>query len=149
VPGDAPVPAVREDRESIARYQAHDFKRTDLWHTTDTWSTTLAEAILGAGAWPSRAPGQVQLDSITGDPLVPVLLLTLEPDMTFDVVDDGGSTYRQAVVGWDVQITNDEIEGALLLEDVSKWTNVAHWGTALWGIDRWGIGGDLGHGNRT
>jgi hypothetical protein len=57
-----------------------------------------------AGAWPSPAPGQVLLDTVTGDPLVPTILLTLEPDMTFDVVDDGGTTYREAVVGWDVQV---------------------------------------------
>jgi hypothetical protein len=141
VVGDVPVPAVREDRESIARYQSHDFKRTDLWHVADAWSTTLAEAVLGAGAWPSPAPGQVLLDSITGDPLVPVLLLTLEPDMTFDVVDDGGTATRQAAIGWDVQVRNTELEGVVYLEDVSIWTNVGHWGTALWGVDRWGIGG--------
>ena len=141
IPGDVPVPAVREDRESIARYQPHGYQRTDLWHTTDTWSATLADAVLGGGAWPSAAPGQVLLDSITGDVLVPVLLLTLEPDMTFDVVDDAGTSYRQAVVGWDVQVSNDEIEGLLLLEDVSRWAFVGHWGAAIWGVDRWGIGG--------
>jgi hypothetical protein len=141
VVGDAPVPAVREDRESIARYQAHDYKRVDLWHTADAWSTTLAEAVLGAGAWPSPAPGQVLLDSISDDPLVPVLLLTLEPDMTFDVVDDAGTVYRQAAIGWDVQVRNGEIEGVVYLEDVSRWTNVGKWGTAVWDVDRWGIGG--------
>jgi hypothetical protein len=139
--GDTPAVATTEDRESIARYQAHDFKRTDLWHTDDAWSATVAQAVLGGGAWPSAAPGQVLLDSVTGDPLVPTLLLTLEPDMTFDVVDDGGTTYRQAVVGWDVQVSHDEIEGLLHLEDVSRWAFVGHWGTAIWGVDRWGIGG--------
>jgi hypothetical protein len=141
VTNDVPVAAVLEDRESIARYQAHDFKSVELWHTDDVWSTTVAEAVLGGGAWPSAAPGQVLLDSVTGDVLVPALLLTLESDMTFDVVDDGGTVYREAVAGWDVQITNDEIEGVLYLEDVSRWTNVGHWGTAIWGVDRWGIGG--------
>jgi hypothetical protein len=141
VTNDAPVPATVEDRESIARYQAHDFKDTDLWHTDDAWSAIVAQAVLGGGAWPSAAPGQVLLDSVSGDVLVPVLLLTLEPDMTFDVVDDAGTTYRQAVVGWDVQVSNDEIEGVLQLEDVSRWTYVGHWGTAVWGVDRWGLGG--------
>jgi len=141
VPGDTPVPAVREDRESIGRYQAHDFKRTDLWHTADAWSTTLAEAVLGQGAWPSAAPGQVLLDSITQDVRVPALLLALEPDMTFDVVDDGGTVWREAVTGWDVQVEWDAIEGVLQLEDVTRWTNVGRWGTARWGVDRWGIGG--------
>jgi hypothetical protein len=139
--GDAPVAAVLDDRESIARYQAHDFKRTDLWHTADAWSATLAEAILGGGAWPSPAPGQVLLDTLTGDPLVPVLLLTLEPDMTFDVVDDAGTVWREAVVGWDVQVRHDELEGVLLLEDVTRWANAGQWGTALWGAGTWGLGG--------
>jgi len=84
---------------------------------------------------------QVLLDSVSGDVLVPALLLTLEPDMTFDVVDDNGTSYRQAVTGWDVEVRNDEIEGLLRLEDVSRWTFVGHWGTAIWGVDRWGIGG--------
>jgi hypothetical protein len=141
IPGDAPVPATLEDRQSVTRYQAHDFKRLDLWHTNDGWSATVAQAVLGAGAWPSPAPGELLLDTITGNPLIAPLLLTLEPDMTFDVVDDGGRVWREAVVGWDVQITNAEIEGVLRVEDVTRWTNVAHWGTAHWGTDRWGIGG--------
>jgi hypothetical protein len=141
VPGDVPAVATVEDRESVARYQAHDFKRTDLWHVDDAWSGTLAAAILGAGAWPSPAPGAVLLDSITEDPAVPALLLSIEPDRAFDVVDDDGTTYRQAVVGWDVQVTHGEIEGVLYLEDVTRWTAVGHWGTAHWNADRWGIGG--------
>ena len=141
VAGDAPVVVQLDDRESIARFQAHAYTRTDLLHIDDVWSTTLAQAVLGGGAWPSPAPGQVVLDSISGDELVAPLLLTLEPDMTFDVVDDGGSVWREAVVGWDVQVSNDEIEGVLLLEDVTRWTDVGHWGADLWGVDRWGIGG--------
>jgi hypothetical protein len=141
VTNDAPVPAVVEDRESIARYQPHDFKDVDLWHIDDAWSATVAQAVLGDGAWPSAAPGQVLLDSVTGDVLVPPLLLSLEPDMTFDVVDDGGTSYRQSVTGWDVQVRYDEIEGLLYLEDTSRWTFVGHWGTAIWGVDRWGLGG--------
>jgi hypothetical protein len=141
IPGDAPVPAQLEDRQSIARYQAHDFKRTDLLHRDDAWSATIAQAVLGAGAWPSPAPGELLLDTITEDPRVGPVLLTLEPDMTFDVVDDAGSTWRQAIVGWDVQLTHDGAEGVLHVEDVTRWTSAAHWGTARWGIDRWGIGG--------
>lgn len=141
IPGDAPAVAVLEDRESIARYQAHDFKRTDLWHTDDAWSQTLAEAVLGSGAWPSAAPGQALLDTVTDDPLVGPLLLTLEPDMTLDVVDDAGTLYRESVVGWDVQVTHGGIDGVLYLEDVSRWTFVGHWGAATWGVDRWGLGG--------
>ena len=141
VPGDAPVVAHLEDRESIARYQAHDYTRTDLWNVDDAWSATVAEAVLGAGAWPSPAPGQALLDSITGNPLVAPLLLTLEPDMTFDVVDDAGTVWREAVIGWDVQVANGEIEGLLQLEDVGRWAFVGHWGAAHWGVDRWGIGG--------
>jgi hypothetical protein len=141
VPGDAPVPAVVEDRESIARYQAHDYKRSDLWHTDDAWSATVANAVLGSGAWPSPAPGELRLDTVSGDPLVAPLLLTLEPDMTFDVVDDGGTVYRQAVVGWDVEVRNDELEGLLRLEDVTRWARAGVWGTGLWGTDYWGLGG--------
>lgn len=141
VPGDDPPTVNVTDRESIARYQPHAFKRTDLWHVADAWSATLANAVLGSGAWPSPAPGQVLLDAITGDLAVGPLLLSLEPDMTFDVVDDAGTSYRQAVVGWDVQVRNAELEGLLLLEDVSRWTFVGHWGTAVWDVDRWGLGG--------
>jgi hypothetical protein len=142
VAGDEPVVARLEDRQSIARYQGHDFKRTDLWHTDDTWSATIAQAVLGAGAYPSPAPGQLALDTVTEDPRVPALLLTLEPDMSFDVVDDGGRTYRQAVVGWDMAVSHDGIEAVLSVEDITRWTSVGHWGTARWGTDdRWGIGG--------
>ncbi|MGY4645884.1 hypothetical protein [Cellulomonas sp. URHB0016] len=141
VPGDVPVPAQREDRESIARYQPFAFKDVELLHTSDAWSTTIAEAVLGQGAWPSPAPGQALLDTISEDPRVPAVLLGIEPDRTFDVVDDAGSIYRQAVTGWDVEVRHDSLEGLLLLEDVSRWTNVAKWGTGKWGIDRWGIGG--------
>lgn len=141
VVGDTPGTATVTDRESIARYQAHAYKRTDLLHIDDAWSATVANAVLGGGAWPSPAPGQVLLDAISGDPLVAPILLTLEPDMTFDVVDDGGSTYRQAVVGWDVQVKHNALEGLLLLEDITRWTYVGYWGTAIWGVDRWGIGG--------
>jgi hypothetical protein len=139
--GDVPVVARIEDRQSIARFQAHDFKRTDLWHTDDTWSTVVAQAVMGAGAWPSPAPGQLAVDTITGDPRVAVLLLTVEPNMAFDVVDDGGRTYRQAVIGWDMALSHDGIEAVLHVEDITRWSNVAHWGTAHWGVDRWGIGG--------
>lgn len=141
VAGDIPVPVFREDRESIARYQPHAFKSDELLHTADAWSTTLAEAVLGQGAWPSPAPGQALLDTATGDPRVATLMLNVEPDHTFDVVDDGGSVYRQAVTGWDVEIRYAAMEGVLLLEDVSRWTNVARWGVGKWGVDRWGIGG--------
>jgi hypothetical protein len=139
--GDTPAAAVRDDRESIARYQAHDFKRTDLWHTLDGWSDTVAQAVLADGAWPSLAPGQAVLDTITGDVLVAPLALSLEPDMTFDVVDVAGTVYRQAVTGWDVEISNGELEALLFLEDVSRWTYVGYWGAAHWGVDRWGLGG--------
>ena len=93
----------------------------------------------------------MQLDTVTGDPLVAPILLTLEPDMTFDVVDDGGTVWREAVIGWDVQVGFDELEGVLLLEDVTRWTNVGHWGAAIWGVDRWGIGGieDMATGRKT
>lgn len=141
ITNDAPVVATLEDRQSVERYQPHNFTRTDLLHVDDTWSATVAQAVLGAGAWPSPAPGLIALDSDSGDERIGPLLLTLEPDMTFDVVDDGESVYRQAVVGWDIQVTNQNIEGVLQVEDVTRWTNVAHWGTALWGVDRWGIGG--------
>lgn len=141
IAGDTPARAVLEDRESIARYQAHDFKRDDLWHVADAWSTTVAEAVLASGTSPSLAPGQAVLDSITGDPMVAPLLLSLEPDQSFDVVDDAGTVYRQAVIGWDVELRNDEITGTLLLEDITRWTRVGSWGTAKWAVDRWGLGG--------
>jgi hypothetical protein len=141
IPGDEPLVARLEDRQSIARYQAHDFKRTDLWHVDDAWSTTVAQAVLTTGAYPSPAPGELALDTVTGDDRIPALLLSVEPDMVFDVVDDGGRTYTQAVVGWDMAVSYDGIEAVLHVEDVTRWTDAAHWGTAHWGVDRWGIGG--------
>lgn len=141
VPDDEPGVVQLEDPQSVARFQAHDFKRTDLWHTDDGWSATIAQAVLGAGAWPSPAPGEILLDSITADPRVGPLLLTLEVDMTFDVVDDTGRVWREAIVGWDVQVSHAGIEGVLHVEDVTRWSGVGHWGTAIWGADRWGIGG--------
>jgi hypothetical protein len=140
-PDDVPVVARLANQQSIARYQAHDFKRTDLWHVDDGWSTTVAQAVLGTGAIPSPAPGELALDTVTGDPRVPALLLTVEPDMTFDVVDDGGRTYRQAVVGWDMAVSHDGIEAVLHVEDITRWTSAGHWGTGHWGVERWSIGG--------
>lgn len=137
---DPPV-AYLEDRQSVARFQAQEFSRTDLWHNSDAWSTTLATAILGGGAWPSAAPGAALLDSRDGDERVAHLLLSLEPDMTFDLVDDAGRVWRQAVVGWEVTVSHAQIDGTLALEDVSRWANPATWGAGKWGIDRWGIGG--------
>lgn len=138
----APDPPVTytEDRQSVARYQAHDYARTDLWHDTDAWSGVVADAVLAGGAWPSPAPGVAVLDTITGDPRVAALLLALEPDQVFDVVDDAGTVWREAVVGWDVALAYDGAEGRLDLEDVTRWSNPATWGTSKWGIDRWGIG---------
>jgi hypothetical protein len=136
-----PAVAYLEDLQSITRYQPHDFKRTDLWHTDDGWSVTVAQAVLGSGSIPSPAPGTAVLDSLTGNPAVPQLLLGLEPDMTFDVVDDNGTPWRQAVVGWDVEVSHGGIEGVLRLEDVTRWTSSGKWGAAKWGVDRWGIGG--------
>ena len=141
IPGDVPAVVTLDDRESIARYQAHDFKRTDLWHVDDVWSTTLAQALIVGGAWPSPAPGQALLDSDTGNQLVAELLLSVEPDMSFEVLDDGGRAYREAVVGWDVQISNGNIEGVLHLEDITRWSHLGTWGTSTWGVGLWGIGG--------
>lgn len=137
---DAPV-VYAEDRQSVARFQAHDFRAVDLWHNNDAWSATVAQMTLGAGAWPSAAPGVIALDSVTDDDRVPVLLLTIEPDMTFDVVDDGGRVWREAVVGWNVTVSFADILGTFDVEDVSRWSAPGVWGTSKWGIDRWAIGG--------
>jgi hypothetical protein len=141
VAGDTPVPAQLEDRESIARYQAHDYKRTDLWNVADSWSAIVAQAVMGAGAWPSPAPGELLLDSDVDDPLIAWVLLGVEPNLSVDVVDLDGTVWREAVVGWDVQVTHDNLSGVLHVEDVTRWTAVGKWGTAVWGVSRWGIGG--------
>lgn len=140
VPGDTPVVAVLEDRESIARFQAHDYKQTDLWNVADTWSAVVAQATLGAGAWPSRAPGELLLDTDTDDIRVPLTLLGVEPSMSMDVVDLAGNTWREAVVGWDVEVGYENANGVLHVEDVTRWAYAARWGSGKWGVDRWGLG---------
>lgn len=140
VPGDAPVVATLQDQGSITRFQSHDYLRTDLWHRDDTWSPVVAQAVMGTGAWPSRAPGELLLDADVADVRVPVLLLSVEPSQTYDVVDLAGTVWREAVVGWDVELGFDQCSGVLHMEDVTRWTYAAHWGTGKWGVDLWGIG---------
>lgn len=134
---DATTATVRDDG-SIARYLSRAYSRTDLQHQDDVWSTTVANAVLAASAWPSRAPREAVLSSRLGDPKIPSLLLSLEPDMTFDVEDTSGAFWREECVGWKVTVGRHLIDGTIELSDVSKWI-AAEWGSAVWDRDRWSI----------
>jgi hypothetical protein len=131
-----PATATVRDDGSIARYLSRGYSRTDLQHQDDAWSTTIAQTVLQASAWPSRAPREAALSSQLGDPDVPPLLLSLEPDMTFDVQDTSGTHWREACVGWNVTVGRHRIDGTIVLSDVTKWI-AAKWDTSVWDLDRW------------
>lgn len=139
--GDTPVIVTRRDDASIARFRSHGYTRTDLLHDTDAWSTSVADATLGSGSWPSPAPAHVVLSSELGDVRVGPLLLSLEPDQFFDVVDTAGSVWSESVLGWDVLVRFETITGTLSLGDITPWVASAHWGSAIWGRDRWATTG--------
>jgi hypothetical protein len=131
-----PATVTVRDDASIARYLSRGYSRTDLQHQDDVWSTTVANAVLASSSWPSRAPREAVLTSRLGDPDVPPLLLSLEPDMTFDVEDTSGTWWREACIGWTVNVSRRRIDGTIELNDVSKWVG-GKWDTAIWDQDRW------------
>lgn len=118
------------NEQSVARYFAHRYSRTDLIHTDDAWSTTVAEAILSSSAWPSAAPASADLSSRLGDPAVPTLLLSLEPNMALKVSDDT-TVWLCAPIGWEVAVSRREISGRIDLLDVSGWIS-AEWDASNW-----------------
>lgn len=125
------------DEQSIARYQAALFTTT-LQHHDQSWSAVVAAAALASMAWPTPAPRTATLDSRLGHHLTPQLLLALEPDMTFDVTDPAGRTFRQAAVGWTVDVGRGHIRGDITLDDVTRWVG-GRWDQAGWDQQRWGF----------
>jgi len=132
---DAATVTVRDDA-SAARYFRRAYSRTDLQHQSDAWSTTVANAILASSAWPSRAPSEAVLSSVVGDVNAAALLLTLEPEMTFDVEDTAGELWREGCIGWHVTAGRHRIDGTIHLIDMTKWVG-AHWDSALWDDGNW------------
>ena len=134
-----PVTSVRDDA-SIARYGRRAYSRTDLVYadTEEWWATVVANAVLMSSAWPSAAPREITLDSRLRNPTVPMLLLALEPNHTFDVVDTRGRIWRESTLGWDVEIGLAKITGTVRLDDISRWV-AGKWDTAGWDREHWGF----------
>ena len=65
----------------MSRFLAHTYERTDLIHTDDSWSSTVAQAVLMSSAWPSTSPASVDLTS-RADLAASALLLSLEPSLS-------------------------------------------------------------------
>jgi hypothetical protein len=76
------------------------------------------------------------LSSRLGNPNAVTLLLSLEPDMTFDVEDTAGGIWREGCVGWHVTAGRHRIDGTITLVDMTKWVG-AKWDSSLWGTDKW------------
>ena len=131
-----PATVTVRDDASVARYLSRGYSRTDLQHQDDVWSTTVANAVLASSSWPSRAPREAVLTSQLADPDVPALLLSLEPDMTFDVEDTAGVLWREACIGWNVTVGRHRIDGTIELSDASDWVG-GKWDTSIWDQDRW------------
>ena len=130
-----------EDAGSVARFHGRQGKY-DLLHDTAVrpdWSQIVAQMIVASQAWPSMAPAEAVLGLASGDPSVPAVLFTLEPDIAFEVVDTGGRTWICAVSGWDMTVGFDSCGGTLYLADVTNLTG-GQWDSAGWDRDRWGLG---------
>jgi hypothetical protein len=134
---DTPVTVTVRDEPSIARFLPHSYQRTDLIHYEDDWSSTVADAVLAAGAWPSTAPAAADLSSRV-DPAASALLLGLEPSLAVSVVDDTGTAWSCEPAGWDITISRAEIAGRIDLLDVSVWTGSAWDGGDGWDLGKWG-----------
>lgn len=134
-----PVTTVRDDA-SAARFGTRRYTRTDLVYadTEEWWAKIVADSVLLSSSWPSAAPRDVTLDSRLGDPAVPVLLLALEPEHAFDVVDTRGRTWRQGTRGWSVEVGRSHIAGTIALDDIGRWV-AGTWDSGGWDRDRWGF----------
>ena len=130
----APVVTLTDDG-SVARYLRRPYSRTDLVHTSDAYSTTIAQAVLTSGAWPSFAPEAVELTSrATTD--AGLLLLALEPDLSIQVQDLDGTVWTCQPTGWTVQVDRTEVAGTIGLVDVSQFIG-DQWDTAGWDQAKW------------
>ena len=124
------------DETSVSRFLAHAYQRTDLIHTDDAWSATVAQSVLMTSAWPASAPASVTLSS-RADPAAPALLLALEPSLSVEVYD-GAQTWQMEPAGWKVTVDRGEVSGTIDLVDVSMWYGSA-WDSAGWDEGQWGF----------
>lgn len=139
--GDDPPYVVQENAASVARYRARQAK-FDLLHDQTLrpdWSAVVGRLVLGAFSWPSMAPAEVLLGLASEDFRVPELLFTLEPSITFEVVDLAGRSWVMDVSGWEVAVSFNSCGGTLYLNDITA-TAGSQWDTAGWDADRWGLG---------
>ena len=137
---DTPLTVTARDERSIARFLAHQYQRTDLIHTDDGWSSTVASAVLMSSAWPSTSPAAVELSS-RADPAASALLLGLEPSLSI-VVTDGVGVWECEPAGWAVAISRNEISGSIALLDVTAWFGGSWDDTnpgAGWDLSDWGF----------
>ena len=87
---------------SIARFLAHAYQRTDLIHTDDVWSTTVAQSVLMTSVWPATAPASIDLSS-RADPaaFLPSCHRLSSPPLSIEVYD-GAQTWQMEPAGWKV-----------------------------------------------
>lgn len=135
---DTPVTVTVRDEGSISRFRPHTYQRTDLIHWDDAWSTTLANAMLMGGAWPSNAPSKIVLSSRLGDLRAAQLLLGLDFDHMLQVADQTGQVWNMAPAGWSVNVNRREISGNLTVADLAGWL-AGLWDAAVWDEDTWGL----------
>lgn len=145
---DPPI-VVRTDDASISRFGPVTYRAIDLEHDVDSWSSVVADVLISDGAWPSLAPTEATFDTRThgNQPEVPALLLGLEPEHVFQVVDPllPSTSWRMICDGWDVDLRRDRITGSIFLDDVTGWGDAAGWDDPApphgWDVDVWALSG--------
>lgn len=132
-----PATVTLRDDTSVVRYYPHTYERTDLIHTDDAWSTTVASAILLVGAFPTTCPDTATLDTRADIGAGP-LLLGLEPNVSITVEDLDGGVWQCEPAGWSVTVSRAGIHGDIRLLDVSQWFG-SPWDGTAWDDGRWGF----------
>lgn len=136
VSSDTPVAAIATDATSVSRYGPVSYERTDLINQLDSWSATLAAAVLLGGAWPALHPEVANLD-IQVDNRVADLLLGAEIGDAIKV-RDSGQNFECIVVGYTVDITNRSLVGSLVLSDITRWVG-SFWDSDSWDNAVWSV----------
>jgi hypothetical protein len=136
VANDDPPTFNARDDASASRYGDRTYSRTDLIHNTDSWSQTLATAILRNDAWPTNHPQAAAID-IRTDPRAADLLLSAEIANTIRT-HDSGHDFLCVIAGYSFTLNRAELSGSLVLQDVTGW-QAAGWDTGQWDTDRWGL----------
>jgi hypothetical protein len=67
---------------------------------------------------------------------VPTILLSLEPEMTFEVEDTSGTIWREGCIGWHCTVGRRRIDGTIQLVDMTKWVG-SKWNAGIWDTDKW------------